>query len=193
MRFNAESNATEDLRGGMGWETRENAPKNGGRPEGTRPERLRYGAATKNQRGADGFPQRTQRKRRSAGEGHRCLARRDRGEKAGTDGADVGQALPPANRGLESRVGRRKRLPHLFHEVSRAEGPSQQATQTDRLSHFAIALPPLPRRAVCAAGKRAAQRTTGRGLQTPPKRRGNGRTATPWQRFPGTMPRRKLR
>ena len=38
----------------------------------------------------------------------------------------MGQALPPANRGLESRVGRRKRLPHVFHEVSRAEGPSQQ-------------------------------------------------------------------
>src|ERR1035437_10170330 len=69
------------------------------------PERLRYGAATKNQRGADGFPQRTQRKRRSAGEGHRCLARRDRGEKAGTDGADVGEGLRPANRGLESRGG----------------------------------------------------------------------------------------
>src|ERR1035437_7312393 len=47
------------------------------------PERLRYGAATKNQLSADGFPQRTQRKRRSAGEGHRCLARRDRGEKRG--------------------------------------------------------------------------------------------------------------
>src|ERR1035437_7684011 len=30
MRFNAEFNATEDLRSGMGWETRENAPKNGG-------------------------------------------------------------------------------------------------------------------------------------------------------------------
>src|SRR5450759_1495761 len=58
MRFNAESNATEDLRGGMGWETRENAPKNGGRPEGTRPERLRYGAATKNQRVAERFPER---------------------------------------------------------------------------------------------------------------------------------------
>jgi len=27
----------------------------------------------------------------------------------------VGQALPPANRGLESRVGRRKRLPHLHN------------------------------------------------------------------------------
>ena len=27
---NAEFNATEELRGGRGWETRENAPKNGG-------------------------------------------------------------------------------------------------------------------------------------------------------------------
>src|SRR5450759_3896198 len=45
-RFTAEFNATEELRGGRGWATRKNAPKNGGRPEGTRPERLRYGAAT---------------------------------------------------------------------------------------------------------------------------------------------------
>src|SRR5450759_2976979 len=44
-RFTAEFNATEELRGGRGWATRKNAPKNGGRPEGTRPERLRYGAA----------------------------------------------------------------------------------------------------------------------------------------------------
>ena len=48
----------------------------------------------------------------------------------------MGQALPPANRGFESRVGRRKRLPHLFHEVSRAAGPSQQTTKNDGLPHL---------------------------------------------------------
>src|SRR5450759_4817630 len=78
----AEFNATEDLRGGMGWETWKNAPKNGGRPEGTRPERLRYGAATKDQRVAERFPERkparqnlrAQRKRRNAVWRHRVSA-----------------------------------------------------------------------------------------------------------------------
>jgi len=51
----AEFNAADGVRGGMGWETRKNAPKNVGGPEGTPPERLRYGAATKNQRVRMGF------------------------------------------------------------------------------------------------------------------------------------------
>src|ERR1039458_1399844 len=32
--------------------------------------------------------------------------------------------------GARSRVGRRKRLPHIFHGISRAEGPSQQGRHT---------------------------------------------------------------
>src|SRR5674476_971966 len=42
------------------WEgkARKNAPKNGGGPEGTPPERLRYGAATKNQRVTGRFQER---------------------------------------------------------------------------------------------------------------------------------------
>src|ERR1035437_10864454 len=34
----------------MGWETRKNAPKNGGCPEGTPPERLRYGMGSRREK-----------------------------------------------------------------------------------------------------------------------------------------------
>ena len=34
----------------MGWETRKNAPKNGGGPEGTPPERLRYGMGSRREK-----------------------------------------------------------------------------------------------------------------------------------------------
>jgi hypothetical protein len=46
-------------------------------------------------------------------------------------GAGASACQPP---GLGSRVGRRQRLPHIFHEISRAEGPSQQATQPPSLN-----------------------------------------------------------
>jgi hypothetical protein len=51
----AEFNATDGVV--VGWETWKNAPKNGGGPEGTPPERLRYRAAMKGQRVADGIPE----------------------------------------------------------------------------------------------------------------------------------------
>src|ERR1039458_2116614 len=51
----------------------------------------------------------------------------------------------PDNSGRFSLSARRERsvgwqakaCPTIFHEVSRAEGPSQQTTQSDRLSHLA--------------------------------------------------------
>src|SRR5450759_3950227 len=54
------------------------------------------------------------------------MGKADRIEKAGTDGADVGQALPPANRGLDQTLAGESACPTIFHEASRAEGPSQQ-------------------------------------------------------------------
>ena len=65
MRFNAESSmprknsvvewAGKPQRHFDAKARKKNAPRNGGGPEGTPPERLRYGAATKNQRVRMGF------------------------------------------------------------------------------------------------------------------------------------------
>jgi hypothetical protein len=49
----------------------------------------------------------------------------------------VGQALPPANRsGSDQELAGESACPTFFHELSRAEGPSQQTTKSDRLSHL---------------------------------------------------------
>jgi hypothetical protein len=51
----------------------------------------------------------------------------------------VGQALPPANRsGSDQELAGESACPTIFHEISRAAGPSQQTTKCDGLSHYAF-------------------------------------------------------
>jgi hypothetical protein len=52
----------------------------------------------------------------------------------------VGQALPPANLGLDQELAGGSACPTfamipVFHGISRAEGPFKQTTKDDGLSH----------------------------------------------------------